>query len=153
MRNDTRQQFNAFTHQVAQLSGVESATATFAVEPTVQQRLETRIQESSECLGQINVIGVDELKGQKVGLGVSGTIAGRTDTSGGAKRQPRNVAGLSNNDYECAKTDFDTAIPYPAAAGPIDAENARFRAAVSAADQRHGDGGAEVPGRATEHEQ
>ena len=112
MRNDTRQQFSAFTHQVAQLNGVESAAATFAVEPSVQQRLETRIQESSEFLGQINVIGVDELKGQKVGLGVSGTIAGRTDTSGGAKRQPRNVADLSGQGYECAKTDFDTAIPY-----------------------------------------
>lgn len=112
MRNDTRLQFNAFSDQVAQLNGVQSAAATFAVEPTVQQRLETRIQESSEFLGQINVLGVDELKGQKVGLGVSGTIAGRTDTSGGAKRQPRNVADLQGNSYECAKTDFDTAIPY-----------------------------------------
>jgi len=112
MRNDTRLQYNAYTAQVAQLNGVESVAATFAVEPTTQQRLETRIQESSEFLNQINVIGVDELKGQKVGLGVSGTIAGRTDTSGGQKRQPRNVAALDGNSYECAKTDFDTGIPY-----------------------------------------
>ncbi|MFK3649276.1 phage major capsid protein, P2 family [Lysobacter enzymogenes] len=112
MRNDTRLQFNAYTAQVAELNGVQSVAATFAVEPTTQQRLETRIQESSEFLTQINVIGVDELKGQKVGLGVSGTIAGRTDTSGAARRQPRNVADLSSHDYECAKTDFDTGIPY-----------------------------------------
>lgn len=112
MRNDTRQQFTAFTQQVAQLNGVASTAATFAVEPSVQQRLESRIQESSEFLSQINIIGVDELKGEKLGLGVSGTIAGRTDTSAGAKREPRNVADLSGQGYECAKTDFDTAIPY-----------------------------------------
>jgi len=112
MRNDTRLQFNAFAAQIAQLNGVESAAATFAVEPTVQQTLESRIQETSEFLGQINVLGVDQLKGQKVGLGVSGTIASRTDTSGTARRQPRNVADLSSHDYECAKTDFDTGIPY-----------------------------------------
>lgn len=112
MRNDTRQQFEAFTSQVAALNGVTNATHTFAVSPTVQQTLETRIQESSEFLGLINVIGVDELQGQKVGLGVTGTVASRTDTTAGAKRVPRNVADTTGNSYQCAKTDFDTAIPY-----------------------------------------
>ncbi|KAF1072710.1 MAG: hypothetical protein GAK45_00145 [Pseudomonas citronellolis] len=112
MRNDTRQHYSAYLDQIAKLSGVASAAHTFAVEPTVQQALETRIQESSDFLTRINMIGVDELKGQKVGLGVSGTIAGRTDTSGTASRQPRDVADLSDEDYECKKTDFDTAIPY-----------------------------------------
>ncbi|KRA15346.1 phage major capsid protein, P2 family [Lysobacter sp. Root604] len=112
MRNDTRQQFNAFTTQIAQLNGVDSTAATFAVEPSIQQRLETRIQESSEFLRQINVLGVDELQGQKVGLGVSGTIAGRTDTDTGAKREPRNVAALDANGYQAVHTDFDTAIKY-----------------------------------------
>lgn len=112
MRNDTRVLYTAFLAQVAALSGVSSASDTFAVDPTVQQKLETRIQEASDFLAQINLIPVDELMGQKVGLGVSGTIASRTDTSGTASRSPRDVSNLTSNNYECKKTDFDTAIPY-----------------------------------------
>ena len=112
MRNDTRALYAAYLAQVAALSGVSSASATFAVDPTVQQKLETRIQESSDFLSKINIIGVDELLGQKVGLGVSGTIASRTDTSGSASRNPRDVSSTDKQDYKCEKTDFDTAIPY-----------------------------------------
>lgn len=112
MRNDTRVLFNGYLDQIAAISNVNSATVSFAVDPTVQQRLETRIQESSEFLRRINVIGVDELKGQKVGLGVSGTIARRTNTAAGNRRIPRNVATLDVKGYEAHKTDYDTAIPY-----------------------------------------
>lgn len=112
MRNDTRVLYTAYLAQVAALSGVASAHATFAVDPTVQQKLESRIQESSDFLAAINMIPVDELMGQKVGLGVSGTIASRTDTSGTASRSPRDVASTDKQDYKCEKTDFDTAIPY-----------------------------------------
>ncbi|MDC7830294.1 MULTISPECIES: phage major capsid protein, P2 family [Pseudomonas] len=112
MRNDTRALFNQYLAQVAALSGVSSASATFAVDPTVQQKLETRIQESSDFLSKINNIPVDELLGQKVGLGVSGTIASRTDTTGTASRSPRDVSSTDKSDYKCEKTDFDTAIPY-----------------------------------------
>ena len=62
MRNDTRALYTAYLAQVAALSGVSSASATFAVDPTVQQKLETRIQESSDFLNKINIIGVDELR-------------------------------------------------------------------------------------------
>ena len=112
MRNDTRALYAAYLAQVAALSGVSSASATFAVDPTVQQKLETRIQESSDFLSKINNIPVDELLGQKVGLGVSGTIASRTDTTGTASRSPRDVSSTDKADYKCEKTDFDTAIPY-----------------------------------------
>lgn len=116
MRNDTRVAFNRLTAHIAQLSGVNSATESFAVEPSVQQTLETRIQESSEFLSLINVIGVDELKGEKLGLGVTGPIAGRTDVSA-KDRSPRDVTALSANTYECVSTEFDTAIPW----GKLDA--------------------------------
>ncbi|MBA1289188.1 phage major capsid protein, P2 family [Pseudomonas japonica] len=112
MRNDTRQHFTQYQEQLAKLSQVTSTAVTFAVAPTVQQKLENHIQESSDFLKSINVLGVDELAGQKVGLGVTGTIAGRTDTSGNGVRSPRNVAALDDKGYECKQTDFDTAIPY-----------------------------------------
>lgn len=112
MRNDTRHQFDAYLSQIAKLSGVTDATKTFAVDPTVQQKLETRMQESSEFLSSIGMPGVDELKGEKVGLTVGSTIAGRTDTTGAGVRVPRDVSDTDKFGYECRQTDFDTGIRF-----------------------------------------
>lgn len=111
MRNESRIQFNKLRRRIAELNGVESTAEAFAVEPSVQQTLEKRMQESSSFLSRINVIGVDEIKGEKIGLGVGTTIAGRTNTSTN-ERTPSDVSDLDNNTYECKFTEFDTAIPY-----------------------------------------
>ncbi|MDN3562101.1 phage major capsid protein, P2 family [Vreelandella neptunia] len=111
MRNDTRIKFNQYRDRLAQLSGVNSASEQFNVEPSVQQTLESTMQESSEFLGRINMIGVDEIKGQKVGVGVSGPIAGRTNVDAN-ERETRNLAALTDNSYECFSTEFDTHIPW-----------------------------------------
>jgi P2 family phage major capsid protein len=111
MRNETRKLYSSFLATIGSLNQVESASTQFTVAPSVQQTLESRIQESSDFLNQINIAGVRDLKGEKIGLGVSGPIAGRTDTSTGS-RQPRNLIGLDDNAYECKLTEFDTAIPY-----------------------------------------
>ena len=112
MRTETRTQFNQFTRRVAELNRVEDATLSFSVEPTVQQTMEQRIQESSAFLSAINMPGVIDLKGEKIGVGVSGTIAGRTDTSGSARREPADVTALDKTGYECVQTNYDFAIPY-----------------------------------------
>lgn len=111
MRNDTRKLFTAYLGQVALLNRVESATATFSVDPTIQQKLETKIQESSEFLTKINVIGVDEQEGEKVGLGVGSTVASRTNTTL-KKREPRAIGTLSSDKYRAEQTDFDTYVNY-----------------------------------------
>lgn len=111
MRNDTRKNFNALRARVAQLSGVASAAESFAVEPSVQQTLESKIQESSQFLDMINMVGVDEIKGEKLGLGLSGPIAGRTNVST-SDRTPRDLTTLDDNGYECLSTEFDTFLPW-----------------------------------------
>ncbi|MCI0508599.1 P2 family phage major capsid protein [Chromohalobacter marismortui] len=111
MRNDTRILFNQFADQVAKLNGVPDATQKFAVDPTIQQRLEKRIQESSDFLNRVNMIGVDELKGEKLALGVSGPIAGRTNVSN-QDRQTRDLSTLDPQGYECRMTEFDTHLGY-----------------------------------------
>lgn len=113
MRTETRTQFNQFTRRVAELNNIESAALSFSVEPSVQQTMEQRIQESSAFLSAINMPGVIDLKGEKIGVGVNGTIAGRTDTSGDAERVPADVTALDTFGYECVQTNYDTAIPYP----------------------------------------
>ncbi|WP_237673704.1 phage major capsid protein, P2 family [Vreelandella profundi] len=111
MRNDTRQVFNAFKSQLAKLNGVENSSEQFNVAPSIQQTLETRIQESSAFLSQINIIGVDEIKGEKIGLGVSGPIASRTNVDQ-RDRETRDVSELNSHSYECFETDFDTHIKW-----------------------------------------
>lgn len=111
MRNETRQKFNEFTGQVAKLNAITSAMVQFNVQPSVQQTLETKMQESVAFLSMINMVPVDELKGQKVGIGISSTIAGRTDTAT-KDRQPNDPTSLYANDYECAQTNYDTLIGY-----------------------------------------
>ncbi|MGL6428002.1 phage major capsid protein, P2 family [Aeromonas hydrophila] len=111
MRNYTRPLFNQYASQVAELNSVTSAMQSFTVQPSVQQRLETKMQESIAFLSMINMVPVDEMKGQKVGIGISSTIAGRTDTAS-KDRQPNNPTALYDHNYECAKTNYDTMIGY-----------------------------------------
>ena len=111
MRNTTRLQYTALTQRIAELNGVASATEKFSVTPSVQQTLETKQQESSDFLSQINMAGVSEQIGQKLGLGVSGPIASRTDTND-KERATRDVTTLDENDYQCVQTNFDTHIRY-----------------------------------------
>lgn len=111
MRNETRKLFNDFQSRLATLNGVDSVGAKFTVEPSIQQTLETRMQESSEFLNSINVIGVNEQSGEKLGLGVSGTIAGRTNTKN-EDRQPIDPTDMEGAGYFCHQTNFDTALRY-----------------------------------------
>ena len=111
MRNNTRLAFNAYIAAIAKLNGIDSATEKFAVDPSVQQTLENRLTESSAFLGRVNVIGVTEQQGQKLGLGVGSPIASTTDTSA----QPRTTFDPSDLDpqgYFCTQTNFDTHITY-----------------------------------------
>lgn len=112
MRNDTRLKYTAYVARQALLSNVEDATVKFAIAPSVQQTLEQRIQESSSFLGKINIVPVDEMMGERLGLGVDGPIASRTDTSGDKERQPVDVSEMSQHIYQCAKTNYDTAVRY-----------------------------------------
>ncbi|HEM8498498.1 TPA: phage major capsid protein, P2 family [Burkholderia multivorans] len=111
MRNDTRELYSRFVERIQELNGISDATVKFSVDPTVQQTLETKTQESSAFLNSINVIGVTEMEGEKVGLGVSGPSASRTDTSK-RERETRDIATLDSQRYRAEKTNYDTHITY-----------------------------------------
>jgi P2 family phage major capsid protein len=111
MRNETRELFDAYLAAVAKLNGVTAATRTFTTAPTVAQRLETRIQESSDFLSRVNMIGVAEQSGQKVGLGVSGPVASTTNTAT-TDRATADLTALDDRSYTCTQTNFDTHLTY-----------------------------------------
>lgn len=112
MRNETRLAFTALAAQIALLNGVASATEKFNVTPSVQQTLETAMQESTDFLGRINLIGVIEKDGEALLLGVNGPVAGRTNTAAGNRRTPTDRSALAKDDYACKQTNFDTSFPY-----------------------------------------
>ncbi|MBO6805741.1 phage major capsid protein, P2 family [Thalassospira sp.] len=111
MKNTTRKQFSAYAAHIASLNGVDDATVKFAVEPSIEQKMEDRIQESADFLKGINIIPVDEMTGEKIGLGIDSPIASRTDTTS-KDRAPRPVGDMTGQTYEAKKTDFDTYITY-----------------------------------------
>lgn len=111
MRNETRELFNRYLERQAELNGISDARESFTIDPSVEQKLEERVQESSEFLGKINISPVRDLKGEKLGMGVGGTIARRTNTSV-HDRQTKDPTSLDNNLYELFKTEFDTHVPW-----------------------------------------
>ena len=111
MQNETRRLFAAYKAEVAKLNGVDRVDEKFTVTPTIQQKLENKVQESSEFLKRINIYGVAEQEGAKIGLGISGPVSSTTDTT----QQDRQTSDLSTMDeraYRCEQTNADTHITY-----------------------------------------
>lgn len=124
MRNATRVLFNEYLDRQAELNGVDAeavrdgkaftiAHESFAAgTPSVQQRLIDKQQEDSSFLNAINIVLVEEMKGEKLGLGVSGPLASRTDTTGAGRRGTSDPSGVDAEGYECRQTNSDTHITY-----------------------------------------
>lgn len=111
MRKETRLALTAYLAQIAQLNGVPSAMEKFTVDPSVQQTLENKIQESSEFLGKINNVGVTEQQGEKLGLGIGGPVSSNTDTNA-QDRTTVDPTDLDAAGYHCTQTNFDTHLKY-----------------------------------------
>jgi len=114
MRKQTRFKFNAYLTRVAELNDIstDDVAKKFTVEPSVTQTMMDTVQESSSFLTKINIVPVDELKGEKVGVGVNGTIASTADTDGDGERETADFTALESNKYECAQINFDFHIRY-----------------------------------------
>lgn len=111
MKKQTRQVFGQYETRLGQLNDTDNVAKTFSVTPSVQQKLENKMQESSEFLSKVNIIGVGEQEGEKLGLGVSGPIASRTNTKD-KERETRDLSTLDGTKYRCEQTNFDTHLNY-----------------------------------------
>ncbi|MEX3614276.1 MAG: phage major capsid protein, P2 family [Burkholderia gladioli] len=111
MQPRTREALRLYSARIAELNGVSSATESFAVVPRVQQTLEKKIQESSAFLKSINIQGVPEQAGEKLGLLIGAPNASTTDTTD-QERAPVDLTDMDSNPYFCSKTNSDTYIPY-----------------------------------------
>lgn len=111
MKNQTRDLFNVMKDDLAALYGVRDVSENFAATPSLQQTLENKIQESSEFLSRINMPLVTDLAGEKIGLGVSSTVASTTNTNA-QDRVPFDPTSLDTFGYFCQEIDFDVALKW-----------------------------------------
>lgn len=112
MKTESQTKLSAFKESVQTLYGVSDASETFNVSPAASQTLIDDVKETDDFLTHINIVTVDNLIGEAIGLGVGRMIASRTDTSGGNERKTRSVYDLTPMPYECTQTNFDTHITY-----------------------------------------
>lgn len=130
MQKQTQIKLNAYVKRVAEQNEVDDATQKFNVTPNGTQKIIGQMRESNWFLKKINIIPVKNQKGESIGLGVTGMIASRTDTSGEGRRVPKDYSGMGAMPYMCEQTNFDTAIRYD----KLDAwaHDKRFNSIISA---------------------
>jgi len=96
---------------IAESYGVDLSCKMFSVEPTIAQELNEAITAKSDFLQRINIVPVTEIKGQKVFLGVSGPVTGRTNTTT-KDRVAKDASALDSTLYELSSTESDVGLPY-----------------------------------------
>lgn len=130
MQKNTQIKLSAYIKKIAEQNQVDDATHKFNVTPNGTQKIISKMRESNWFLSKINIIPVKNQKGESIGLGVTGMIASRTDTSGDGRRVPKDYSGMGAMPYMCEQTNFDTAIRYD----KLDAwaHDKRFNSIISA---------------------
>ena len=113
MRNETRALINEYIARIAQLNGVtvSDVEKSFTAAPSVQQFLWLKVQESSAFLTSINMPLVEDMTGELIGMGISGTIAGRTNTAT-TDRLGSDPVTLDNRGYSLKFTEFDVYLTW-----------------------------------------
>jgi len=111
MNNESRKVYETYLAKVAKANNVANPEKQFSVVPGVQQTLEQKIQESSSFLSRVNLVGVPELSGQKIYMGASRPVAGRTNTDIKA-RETKSVGSLDDENYQLVGIDYDSHITY-----------------------------------------
>jgi len=104
-------QYAALQEAIAETYGIERASKTFSVEPSIAQELNDSITAKADFLERINVVPVSEIKGEKVFIGVNGPVTGRTNTKT-TDREAKDASALENTTYELSDTQSDVGLPY-----------------------------------------
>lgn len=136
MQPYTRERFSRFAERVAEIYTVDPAlvgnpgASWFTIQgptgpehfaagatPTPQQRLVQRMQDTSDFLRRINMIGVEQQTGQTIGLVASSPVASRSNTAGTGiaspqRRTPIDPTGLDTFPYACVPTEFNPLFRY-----------------------------------------
>lgn len=117
LSQEARKKLDQHFANTAQAFGVPvrdpAAGQHYAATPTVAQTIYNKIVEDGNAfLRSINVMPVSDLKGEKVGMSLTGRVGSRTDTSGSGERTPKHLDNTDPKGYELFPTEFDVALKY-----------------------------------------
>lgn len=111
LSNYGAQMYASMQLAMSETYGVDAVSQMFSVEPTIAQELNDAITAKADFLERINVVLVNEIKGQKVFLGTSGPVTGRTNTKTN-DREAKDASALDQDTYELSSTESDVSLPY-----------------------------------------
>lgn len=90
-----------------------AASELYSATPSRPQTAEQKIvQLANPFLSMLPMIGVKEMTGQKVLVGLSGRVASRTDTSSTGERTAKRLKSTGTQNYDLKPTEFDVALGY-----------------------------------------
>lgn len=112
MKQITRNKLDSMFDNIAKTYGVKSVGNHFAATPTIEQKLMDAITLNSDFLQRINVLGVDEMEGEKV-IGSAAPNPGKRTNTDDNDRQTSNPLNLDSKGYKVQKTEHDIHIKYP----------------------------------------
>lgn len=107
--------------QTALYAAIAATAATFGAQvgqmytatPSIAQTIyDLMVEEADPFLNEINILPVQDVQGEKVGLSVTGLVVSRTDTSGAGERAAKNFIDPLEKGYQLYSVDSDIAIPY-----------------------------------------
>ena len=108
----SQKQFTEMVAKMAAFYGVADATEMFTIDVPKALQLIDAIQESDAFLARTSVIPTTDIAGRVVTLGITGTIAGTTDTTGAGERTPAFLTAKTERNYLCKQVNFDYGIRY-----------------------------------------
>ena len=100
-------QLYASIAQVYGLDRPEDVHETFAIDPSIEQRLEQKMTEAVGFLGQINVMPVDQLQGEVLGL-FADQMIGSGINNADTRRTPVDISGMDSRTFQLFEMLFDT---------------------------------------------
>ncbi len=97
---------------VGNIYGQTDVSHTFNIAPRIAQTIESLTQQENEFLKKINVVPVNEMKGDVLGFGAPNRLRKRTTTSNPSfkKRRPSDPTSLVQRQYECEDYESDALI-------------------------------------------
>ena len=109
--NQGNTKYAVLKQALAKVYKAPKGASSFAIEPSTAQSINEKITAKSDLLERINIVPVSEIKGEKVMLGVTGPVTGRTNIKT-TDREPRDFSSLDNNTYELSPTESDVSLPF-----------------------------------------
>jgi len=85
----------------------------YSASPSIAQTIyDLMVEEADPFLSQINIIPVNDVQGEKIGLAVTGLVVSRTDTSGAGERSAKTFIDPLAKGYQLHSVDADIGISY-----------------------------------------